>query len=445
MKKITHCRACGSKALTPVIKTVEGKTRGGIDYVLCDPSLHARACGLMQSSRAGVSPAPAPSARHASTRDHLRALATESLELLSGRDCAALDIGCNDGSLLSYYPRWVDRYGVDPSAHVEEVGKWAWSARAAFPSDELNKSFGDKKFDIITSASVLEHIDDPRAFLSAVKERLTGDGVFALETLYAPMVLTRNAIDTLHAGAVAIYSLSVLEWLVRSEGLKVIKGTLTSKDGGSIRLFITHQDNDEYDFDPWSERLAKLWDEENALALRAQQPYQSFEHRRHAMRHETAVMFGNIKGRGDNVHILGADAYSDALISLLGPSAKSITAVVDTHGARDMDTLGKTGLPVISETDSRAAEPDYLLAPARFKRELLERWRETILLGAKMIFLTPTPHEVNSANYASEYGKVIAGAENTGTTETLRSILAAAGGLRLVADNPDRKDAASSG
>ncbi len=448
VKKVTQCRACGSQTLTPVFE-MDGPAVAGVfnsraqktGYVLCDPSRHARACGLLQAATPDASHAPGPSARHASNRENLRALATEALELLSGRDCSALDIGCNDGSLLSYYPRWVERFGVDPSEHVDEVGKWAWSARAAFPSPELDKAFGEKKFDIITAASVFEHIDAPREFLNAVKAWLADDGVFALETLYAPTILSRNAIDVFQAGVCAVYSLSVLEWMIRSAGMKVVKGALSPKEGGSIRLFITHQDNAEFDFDPWSERLAKLWDEENALAMRALQPFQSFERRALEIRHGLSVMFGEIAGRGENVHILGADAQTEALLAFMGPAAKPVVAVVDTHAARERDTLGETGLPIISDTDSRAAEPDYIIAPARYKREMLERWRETILLGAKMVFATPSPHIVTASNYNSEYGKTIAAGDTAGGTESLRSILAAAGGLRVVAENEDAKSA----
>lgn len=410
-------------------------------YVLCDPSRHARACGLLQAATHEASHAPGPSARYASNRENLRALATESLELLSGRDCSALDIGCNDGSLLSYYPRWVERFGVDPSGHVDEVGKWAWSAKAAFPSPELDKAFGEKKFDIITAASVFEHIDNPRAFLEAVKSRLSDDGVFAMETLYAPTILSRNSIDVFQAGVSAVFSLSVLEWLVRSTDMKIVKGALSAKEGGSIRLFITHKSNAEFDFDPWSERLAKLWDEENALAMRAIQPFQSFERRALEIRHRLSVLFGEIAGRGESVHILGADAQTEALLAFMGKAAKPVTAVVDTHAARETDRLGETGLPIISDTESRAAEPDYVIAPARYKREMLERWRETILLGAKMVFATPMPHIVTASNYNSEYGKTIAAGDTAGGTETLRSILAAAGGLRLVVENETAKSA----
>lgn len=413
-----------------------------VEYLLCDPSRDARACGLLQSAVVGEPVAVSPSSRHSSTRDQLRAVATESLELISGRDCSALDIGCNDGTLLSYYPRWVERFGVDPGDHVDEIGDWAWSAKSAFPSKDIDQAFGEKKFDIITAVSVLEYVDDPQALLARVKSLLTDDGVFALETLYSPHILTRNCLEALQSGAAAMYSLSVIEWLVREAGMKIFKGALTSKEGGSIRLFLTHQENDEFDFDPWFERLARLWDEENALAMRALQPYQSFEKRVEDVRANFLSLLDDLAKREENAHILGADTQAEALIRWAGSSANVITAAVDTPASRETKTLGETGLRVISETESRSAEPAVLIAPTRYKREMLERWRETILLGARMIFVTPMPHVVSAANFASEYGKSIGGGDGPGGTETLRAILAASGGLRLIAENADEAKSA---
>ncbi|MBT8472807.1 MAG: methyltransferase domain-containing protein [Marinicaulis sp.] len=450
MKKITSCRACGSKALTPAFSILLGAAprkmwRNGkenVEYLLCDPSRDSRACGLLQSAVPNAYEDTTPSGRHSSTREHLRAVATESLELISGRDCSALDIGCNDGTLLSYYPRWVDRHGVDPAAPVDEIGEWAWTAREAFPSSELDSAFGKKKFDIISAVSVFEYIDDPRAMLARIKLLLAEDGVFALETLYSPMVLTRNSVEALQSGVSAVYSLSALEWLIREADLKIFKGTLTTKEGGSIRLFITHKDNDEFDFDPWYERLAKLWDEENALAMRSIQPYQTFERRAEDIQERFVTLLDEIASRGECAQILGADSQTDALLRWAGRSAKVVTAVVDTHVSRENETLGEKGPRIISETDCRAAEPDYLIAPARYKRELLERWREAILLGARLIFVTPQPHIVDASNFATEYGKSLEGGDSGSGVETLRSILAASGGPRLVADNGPVKKAA---
>lgn len=442
MKKIAECRACGSKALSHAFTLSHAAAREGAfgarktvetEFVFCDPTRDANACGLLQAAHAAPAALrDAPSARYPSTRSHLRAIATEALELISGRDCAALDIGCNDGTLLSFYPRWVDRYGVDPSDRVEDIGPWAWTAKSAFPSAEIDRAFGAKKFDIVTAASVLELVDEPRAFLARVKSLLAEDGVFVIDTLYAPALLARTNIEGLSCGANAYYSLGVLERMIRDCGLKIFRGALSDKDGGAIRLYVSHDGVEAHDFDPWYERLARLWDEENALSLRSVQPYQAFESRAGAARIAFARLMREAAERGDRAHLVGAGQDSAALLALAGAESRVFSAVVGDGRAEPGAQI--FGLPLITEADSRASEPDLLVAPASLKRDLLERYRDQILMGARVIFATPAPHVVHAQNYASELGKALAGGDSAGGVETLRAILGAAGGLRLVAE-----------
>lgn len=452
MKKINNCRACGSSALTPAFSLDgminaqrAGRKPRPLDFVLCDATKDAFACGLLQSGkierRALIE--ETPSAAYRSTRSHLRSIATEALEIVSGRDCSALDIGCNDGTLLSFYPRWVDRYGVDTNDIVENVGGWAWTAKAPFPSAELDKAFGEKSFDIITAVSVLEKIEEPRAFFARMKSLLASDGVIVIETLYAAMALARTGVDAFASGAQSVYSLGVLERIARDCDLKIFRGALTDKEGGSIRLYLTHANVTEYDFDPWFERLARLWDEENALALREIQSYQAFENRAEAARDEFTSMLADIEARGETVHLLSAGPQAVALFRWAGEYGRVITAAIDEQPSEGA-YLCDHGPIVISETDCRAAEPDYVIAPAPLKREMLERWREAIVLGAKMIVASPTPHIIDANNYSSEFGKALAGGDNPGEVETLRAILTAAGGPRLIAVGGTAAKAASS-
>jgi hypothetical protein len=53
-------------------------------------------------------------------------------------------------------------------------------------------------------------------------------------------------------------------------------------------------------------------------------------------------------------------------------------------------TMG-TDIPVISEEESRRLKPDYyLVLPWHFREEFLEREKETLKHGTKMIFPLPT-------------------------------------------------------
>lgn len=445
MKRIVHCRACGSSALTPAFSLDASARRGRddlLDFALCDPSRDVHACGLLQNARAveARERRTPPSAAFRTTRSFLRSLATEALELISGRDCAALDIGCSDGTLLSFYPRWVDRYGVDPSDDAEQIGAWAWSAKAAFPSPDLDRAFSGKKFDLITASSVLEEVHEPRAFLARVKALLAADGVFALDTLYAPIALTGTAAESLAGGVAAVYSINVLERTLRDCDLKIFRGALNEKAGGSIRLFITHADSSEYDFDPWYERLAKLWDEENALSLRARAPYQAFEGRAADSRRDFEAAVVDAVARGDKIHLLADGAGARLLYSWAGEGRGGVEAAIAVGEFAEGARLCPGGPPLISDGEARAIEADLIIAPSALKREMLERWREAIFKGAKLMFAAPRPHVVHAGNYAAEFGKSLAGAAGSDGADSLRAILSAAGGLRLVADR-SRKSA----
>lgn len=455
MKRITHCRACGSAALSPAFtldeamidparKGVLGRGKPeSVEFVLCDPARDVHACGLVQNAH--QAPAArrraAPSGAFRTTRSSLRSLATEGLELISGRDCAALDIGCSDGTLLSFYPRWVDRYGVDPADDVDQIGEWAWSAKAAFPSADIDRAFAGKKFDLVTASSLLEEIDEPRAFFARVKALLVDDGVLALETRYLPMMLTRTAADAFAGGVSAVYSISVLERILRDCDLKIFRGALTEKEGGSIRLFITHAQSTDYDFDPWYERLAQLWDEENALSLRSRAPYQAFEVRAEEARAAFRALMAGLVKRGESAHLFATDAGALMLYAWAGKSAGAIEAAIGIGEVEEGERLLTGGPMVVSENESRAVEPDYIIGRTALKREILERWRDPILRGAHIIFASPHPHIVHAGNYAAEFGKSLSGGDGAGGAENLRAILSAAGGLRLVVDRDGRKSA----
>ncbi len=150
-----------------------------------------------------------------------------------------------------------------------------------------------------------------------------------------------------------------------------------------------------------------------------------------------------MRRRGEVAHLIGAGPAAVELFHWAGPGMSSIEAAVapnDVAGdAADGARLCPGGPALINEAEARAIEPDYFIAPTALKREMLERWREPILRGAKFLFPTPTPHIVDAGNYAAEFGKSLADGDNAGGVETLRSILSAAGGLRVVADSAEER------
>src|SRR5215510_7967889 len=131
IKKRTSCRVCGSKSLKKVIdlgpqylqgsfikpgKEMPSTRKIPCTLVRCNPQEDENACGLLQMEHS-VPPEILYAAYwyrsgiNQTMRDHLKSIVDSALEIISKENASVLDIGCNDGTLLSYYPTKFEKYG----------------------------------------------------------------------------------------------------------------------------------------------------------------------------------------------------------------------------------------------------------------------------------------------------------------------------------------------
>lgn len=414
---IQFCRACHGTTLTHAFEIGDA-----VRWVLCGDQQGRGGCGLLQ--RADIDDAcPAPLALPPSWTDEfrLKAAAHQALEMLTTRDGAALDIGCGSGTLAGAYPRWIVPIGLDPTLPETGPQDWGVGIKEDFLSaggQAALKRIGVRKFDIITAISVLGGVDDPLAFFLRAKSWLARDGIMVVETPYAALALTRTLAGTFHQRAEAVYTLAVLQRIAQATGFSIVRGCMTETQGGSLRLFLSHDDYHGHDYAPWREQLARLWDEENALALVGTQAYRAFEMRVDRRTTEVYAFSEALRNHGLCAYLLGT-----------GPRMQMI---LDASGF-DTDVIGGAiGLPqvatrfeVLSEEEARSAPPDVLIADGSYKREVLETWHQFVMDGGRIAFLEPELLVVDGTNYPRELGRTLAVTDGPGSVDTLRAALAA--------------------
>lgn len=436
-KPIDRCRGCGSKALTPAFNL-----GGDAAYVFCDGEKDATACGLLQRA---VSPqkdnadlTATPISR--THRHRLRGVVTEAMSMISTRDGLSLDIGCGDGTLMSFYPRWIEAFAVDKIAPDERAKDWGKAVHGSFPEKEITKKLkgfvGARKFDVITCVSAFQESEDPTAFLAGVKNHLADDGVFVLETAYASLGLVRNGVGMFNDNALCVHTLTTIERIARLNGLKIVRGTMTETDGGALRLFLTHNAYVGHDYVPWLEGLARLWDEEMSLALTSRATYQAFAHRIDINRMAVESYIEEMRQYGEHAHIIGDTSDMSALMNCFEISSDVVSFIVSRHEDRigsSVEMEDGSRIEIISEEDSQHALPDIYIAPNHLRREVLEHWREAIFNGCRVVFLTPDIEIIDSDNYGTELGKCLAVTEGPGSLETLKAVLSTVRRPRLVA------------
>ncbi|WP_321326822.1 bifunctional 2-polyprenyl-6-hydroxyphenol methylase/3-demethylubiquinol 3-O-methyltransferase UbiG [uncultured Parasphingorhabdus sp.] len=105
------------------------------------------------------------------------------LRPLAGK--AALDVGCGAGLLCEPLARLGARVtGLDAAAENIAVAK-AHAGPQGLDIDYRNEAiedFAGKDFDLVTSLEVIEHVDDPQAFVNGLAGSLADDGLMILST-----------------------------------------------------------------------------------------------------------------------------------------------------------------------------------------------------------------------------------------------------------------------
>jgi len=405
------CRVCCSSALTKVIDLGEQYLQGSfvkpgkelppmrkIPAVLvrCDPTRDEKACGLLQMEHS-VPPKILYSAywyrsgTNQTMRDHLKGIADEAAGMVEKKDASVLDIGCNDGTLLNSYHKGFIKFGIDPSDVAQEIKGDIKVVQDTFPSEQLEQVARHAKFDIITSIAMFYDLEDPVAFVKNIKQSLAPDGIWIFEMSYMPTMLKMNSYDTICHEHLEYYSLAVIEEILERASMKVVRVGMNDINGGSIRCYATHGENFRFTRKDYAHTLDALRQEEFDLELDTDKPYRNFQERINVHREELTSLLKKLKSEGMKIHLYGASTKGNTILQWCGIDRFIIDYAADRNpdknGAR---TLG-TDIPIIDEAASRAMNPDYyLVLPWHFKKEFLEREKETLNRGIGMIFPLPT-------------------------------------------------------
>jgi len=409
IKAVSECRVCGNKKLTKVIdlgkqflqgsfikpgKELPPTERIECTLLWCNQELNSEACGLLQMEHS-VPPEILydaywyRSGTNNTMRNHLKEIANTASEMVGKESAYVLDIGCNDGTLLLNYPEGFEKYGCDPSDVAQEV-KHAKVVQDIFPSEALNMLIEGKKMDIITSIAMFYDLENPIDFVKNINNNLQEDGLWIFEMSYMPTMLELDSYDTICHEHLEYYSLEVLNYICNKGGMKICKISFNDINGGSIRCYATKMNNNKFDSLEDNKLIQEILLSEKSKNLNTLKPYLDFQNRIEKLKLELNTLLKNLKSEGKRIHIYGASTKGNTILQWCDIDKNLIDYAAernpDKYGAM---TLG-TEIPIISEAESRAMQPDYyLVLPWHFKEEFIQREQESIKNGTKFIFPVP--------------------------------------------------------
>ena len=427
------CRVCGSTELAPVIDLGAQYLQGSFvkpgmllppmrklptQLVRCDVTKDENGCGLLQLAHSFPPEILYAnywyrSGTNATMRDHLAGIAKSAMAIVDKPKPTVVDIGCNDGTLLSNYPAGSVRFGVDPSDIASEIGGDVTVINTVFPSERAMAAIPQHGVDILTSIAMFYDLESPVSFAKHVAQLLKDDGIWVFEMSYLPLMLLQNSFDTICHEHLEYYSLTVLETIAAMADMRIFKVEVNDINGGSIRCYACHDLNGEYGTAEDRAMISRLRSREFEMELDTDKPYVAFQERIERLKNELNRALFDIRARGERVHIYGASTKGNVLLQWYGINRVIVDCAADRNPQKaGSKTLG-TDIPIVTEEKLRAAKPDYyLVLPWHFKREFLERERDTIFAGTKMIFPLPEVEIVSKDNYDEALGRAAHGTEH---------------------------------
>ena len=185
-----------------------------------------------------------------------------------------------------------------------------------------------------------------------------------------PTMLRMTRYDTICHEHLEYYSLAVIEHILKSADLKLVKVSLNGINGGSIRCFATHAANSATSATSSRSGIKVLRQEEFDMALDTDKPYRFFQERVNVHREELVALLKKLKAEGKTLHIYGASTKGNTILQWCGIDNRLVDVAAernpDKYGAR---TLG-TDIPIVSEEESRGEARLLSGAPLALPRRI---------------------------------------------------------------------------
>jgi hypothetical protein len=408
--ELTGCRICGNKDLLPIVhlgqqyltgvfprKTEDPLTCGPLELVRCNIT-RADHCGLVQlrhsyeSSEIYGDNYGYRSSLNRAMAEHLRRIVNwiSSRVAIDSKDMI-LDIGSNDGTLLSFYPeRGPTLVGIDPSSkkfaayykpHIHRIEDF-------FSAEAVRKKMGDRRAKVITSIAMFYDLEKPIDFVRDIAEMLADDGVWFFEQSYLPSMMAANAYDTICHEHLEYYALRQIQFMLERAGLRVLDVDTNNVNGGSFSVLAARQ-NSAHSVN--HERIKQMVYKEAELRLDTDAPHSAFRERTQNHRRELTDLVHKLRREGKRVFGYGASTKGNVILQYCGFTPADLTCVAEVNADKFGCFTPGTHIPIVSEADAKALKPDYFLVlPWHFKQNLIEREKDFLRGGGKMLFPLPS-------------------------------------------------------
>lgn len=322
---------------------------------------------------------------------HSERYADDSIKKFSlNSSSTVVEVASNDGYLLQFFKqRKIPVLGIEPASNVAQAAiAKGIPTEVAFFGVETANQLKEKGFsaDLIVANNVLAHVPNINDFVAGFKILLKPVGITTFEFPSLHRQIEGNQFDTIYHEHFSYLSLLAVEQVMGKHGLRVFDVEELKTHGGSLRVYVCHQDAPHLS----TQGLKEQRQREAEFGLNNLAVYKNFCNVTSTIKADLLEFFLNARKSEKVVAGYGAPAKGNTLLNYCGIGPEFLPFTVDRSPYKQNTLLPGCRIPVLSLDQIFQSKPDYLLIlPWNLRNEISAQMSEIRSWGGK--FVTPIP------------------------------------------------------
>jgi len=307
-----------------------------------------------------------------------------------GPECYVVEVASNDGYLLQHFQKLkIPVLGIEPAINVAKVAvEKGIPTLTDFFCHSLARELADnnKQADLIIGNNVLAQVPELNDFVAGMKLLLKQTGMITLEFPHIAKLIAGNQFDTIYHEHFSYFSLLTIETLAARNGLKVIDVDELSTHGGSLRVYLAHQDG------PWRRepKVDSLLERELEMGLGRLEAYTAFDLAARQAKRNLLAFLIRMKDMRKVICAYGAPGKGNTLLNYCGIGTDFIDFTVDRNPYKHGRYTPGMHIPIMPVDEITRVKPDYvLILPWNLQNEIVEQMKAIGDWGGK--FIVPIP------------------------------------------------------